>query len=684
MRLTGVCLYMLVLTAAVTAACSSAPPPETSVQWVCDNYPDRVTGLFDALDLTRPGLEGVKAAVDREDWPAACDSLVAYYRRCDSGSWLRRSQPPTPNERKSGPRQKTTDKTMADVYEFGSVEAQVPRTEEGGLDWTYQGPNDSRTWALELHQHARLNDLARQYFWTGNSDYVVRVDENLRDWVVSNACPDSTVRDANWSALNAAGRIRQWDDIFYLLQNVDEFSPSTRILMLSSVPDHARTLLDPGKPVEWGPGTMTGLTELTVSWPEFRDSPEWLDTATHAMLAELDDRFYPDYVHKQLTSHYHRRMAMYYETIVGTQGRAGRKPDPRLVEGLEGMWDYLAYTMRPDGTGPMNNDSDKHSVVAHIVRAQDMFDRNDWRYITTNGREGERPTRLSVGYPWAGQAVMRSGWDKDAHWSFFDAGPWGAKHQHDDKLHLSVSAYGRDFLVDAGRYTYDPGAYRDYFIGSFAHNVIVVDGGEQRPGAEKAGEPLPDDWFVTEPDFDYARGAFRAGYDNIDGRVIHERAVIYIRDRFWVVVDRIESDRPRDIDVLWRFHPSCGVTMEGTDVVTNDRGQANFRITPVSGQAWNVNITAGDDTPRMMAWYAPRLNVKEPAPTAGYSARIDGSATFAWVLTPSRGAAPKVKATLVSAGEAGAKIKIGSNTIVTVPLREGTPSVTRTPGGEGE
>ena len=97
MKLTGVCLHMLVLTVAATAACSSAPPPVTSVQWVCDNYLDRVTGLFDALDLVRPGLEGVKAAVDREDWPAACDSLVAYYRRCDSGSWLRRSQPPTPN-----------------------------------------------------------------------------------------------------------------------------------------------------------------------------------------------------------------------------------------------------------------------------------------------------------------------------------------------------------------------------------------------------------------------------------------------------------------------------------------------------------------------------------------------------------------------------------------------------------
>jgi hypothetical protein len=684
MKLTGVCLYMFILAAGFSAACSSASPPVTSSQWVCDRYPDRVTGLFDALDLDGPGLEGVKAAAGREDWVAACDSLVAYYRRCDSGAWLRRSQPPTPNVKKSGPRQKTTDKTMADVYEFGSVEAHVPRTEGGGLDWTYQGPNDSRSWALELHQHARLNDLARQYFWTGNTDYVVRVDETLRDWVVSNPRPDSTVRDANWHALSASIRIRQWDDIFYLLQNVDEFSPSTRILMLTSVPDHAGTLLDPGKPVEWGLGTMTGLTDLAVSWPEFRESPEWLETATGTMLAELDDKFDPDFIHHHLTSIYQRRVAMYYEAVVGTIRRTGSPADPRLEKGLEGMWDYLAYTMCPGGAPPMNNDSDLSSVVSHLDRVQAMVPRNDWRYITTNGREGERPKRLSVAYPWAGHAVMRSGWGEDAHWSFFDAGPWGMKHQHNDKLHLSVSAFGRDFLVDAGRYTYDPGADRDYFVSSFAHNVIIVDGGEQRPGAEKAGEPLPGGWFVTEPDLDYARGAFSEGYDNVDGKVIHERAVMYVRDRFWVVVDRIESDRPRDIDVLWRFHPSCGVAVDGADVVTNDRGQANFRITPVSGQAWNINLISGDNTPGMMSWYAPKLNVKEPAPTAIYSARIDGSATFVWVLTPARGAVPATKATLVSADEAGATIKIGSNTIVTVPLREGTPSLTRKPGGKGE
>ena len=49
---------------------------------------------------------------------------------------------------------------------------------------------------------------------------------------------------------------------------------------------------------------------------------------------------------------------------------------------------------------------------------------------------------------------MRDGWHERAHWAWFDAGPWGIAHQHNDKLHLSVSPFGRDVLVDTGRYNY--------------------------------------------------------------------------------------------------------------------------------------------------------------------------------------------------------------------------------------
>ena len=46
------------------------------------------------------------------------------------------------------------------------------------------------------------------------------------------------------------------------------------------------------------------------------------------------------------------------------------------------------------------------------------------------------PTETSHAFPYSGHYVMRSGWDKDATYLLFDAGPFGAGHQHEDKLHF--------------------------------------------------------------------------------------------------------------------------------------------------------------------------------------------------------------------------------------------------------
>src|SRR5690606_37873594 len=90
-----------------------------------------------------------------------------------------------------------------------------------------------------------------------------------------------------------------------------------------------------------------------------------------------------------------------------------------------------------------------------ILQGAQKFNKPDWEYIATNGSSGTKP-RGNPSYlsPWAGHLISRSGYDFNAHWSFFDLGPWGSGHQHNDKLHLSISAFGKDFLVDAGRFAY--------------------------------------------------------------------------------------------------------------------------------------------------------------------------------------------------------------------------------------
>ena len=136
---------------------------------------------------------------------------------------------------------------------------------------------------------------------------------------------------------------------------------------------------------------------------------------------------------------------------------------------------YGAYIASPIGCLPQHGDSDICNS-GYIDEATDFFNRTDWRseqtklrstvnklhlesaadsciqrcsvlncsrYVYTNGKEGVPPsgpahTTPSTAFDWAGQITMRSGYDRNATWVWFDNGPYGSNafHAHRDKLGL--------------------------------------------------------------------------------------------------------------------------------------------------------------------------------------------------------------------------------------------------------
>jgi len=136
---------------------------------------------------------------------------------------------------------------------------------------------------------------------------------------------------------------------------------------------------------------------------------------------------------------------------------AGRPPPPpAYARGVEAMFDYLALVQDPGGCLPVHGDADPCPPgVPGVVAA--YFGRRDWVYIATNGREGTppagpTPSRL---FPWGGQAVLRSGYGRDATWLWFDVGPYGSSgHWNSDKLAVLLHAHGAALLVDSGRFGY--------------------------------------------------------------------------------------------------------------------------------------------------------------------------------------------------------------------------------------
>jgi hypothetical protein len=637
---------------------------------VCKAYPEKMQCIFENLNLDYKGLEEVKTAYQKGDLPKACELLLDYYKTSKSAKRLKKDQPETS--------QKTTtvaDSIINDIYTFQNVAGKVPRLENGHLKWSYNGPEDDIEWAWALNRHYPVAYLLPHYFETGNPKYAKYIDSFTKDWIIE-SWPYPAVKSstAMWRGLEVSFRVKTWVKVFFELINTDYISPATKLLILSSMPDHAHYARYFHAQNNWLTMEISGLATVATAWPEFKQADEWLGYSIETMSASMKDQVYADGAQTELTSSYHYVALHNFVLFKTLCDDAGKKLPDFFNETLENMFNYLALTIRPDGFGLLNNDADLINNREIVLKAAGEYNRNDWKYIVSNGKEGIKPNNgPSFIFPWAGHLISRSGFDADAHWSFFDMGPWGSGHQHNDKMHVSVAAFGRDLLVDGGRFAYRgevADKFRKYATGSQSHNVLLIDGKGQAPGPKITEEPVSKkDYLITE-DYDLGRASF-SEFIGLEGTCKHTRTLFYSRGDLWVVVDRVTTDRPRKIDALWHWHPECKVVVDGKNVSTqNEKG--NLQIIPAGKQNWEVKMVNGQETPEIQGWYSKEYNIYEPNPTAIYSTQIESNSTFVWVLYPSEKVEKLARVEILSETPKEIKVKITNEKkedwVVEVPL----------------
>ncbi len=630
----------------------------TSVEDLYETYPEIVKSMFDQFNLEYKGLEKVQTAVNSGNMVEACKSLLAYYQDGNMVLELRREQPAI------------TDKTVAladtilnDVFVVQNVRGQVPWGEDGHRDWYYKGPNNDREWAWLSNRHSQINTVLSTYFETGNPKYAKYIDLFLRDFIIASMpYPAVKGRESIWRGLEVSFRSKVWSRIFYGLINSEYLSPATQLLVLSSLPDHAHYNRNFHGGNNWLTMEISALATVATNFPEYKESGEWLAYSMETMAESMKDQVYADGVQTELTSHYHNVSLANFELFKDICDRANKPLPDFFNQTIEDMYSYIAHAVRPNGFRILNNDGDLGSDRDRIINGAKIYHKPDWEYIVTNGQSGNKPSDgPSYFYPWAGHLISRSGYDADAHWSFFDIGPWGSGHQHNDKLHLSIFAYGRSLLVDAGRFAYTGEVarkFRPYARGSAGHNLILIDGKGQKGGPRHAKEPLANSYYKISDDFDYASNSFDSFID-VDGKAKHIRSVMYVRGEFWVVVDRIITDKPRKIDAMWHWHPDCVVEKDNSTVKTKNK-KGNLAVVPISQQKFDISFIQGQEEPEIQGWYSSEYNLFEPNITSFYSTNINESSTIVWLLLPSEKKMPKIGAEIISENDNGVKIEVQS------------------------
>ncbi|MCD8481717.1 MAG: hypothetical protein LR015_02960 [Verrucomicrobia bacterium] len=400
------------------------------------SHQDRLDRLFTQLDASHPVMARVQANWSTGQRQAAAQQLLDYFSQREPSDLLLRETQPPPNF------MQIAADALEDIFTLQNVRAAQPRRADGSMDWNYRGPRNDKEWAWMLNRHGHFISMIHAWQATGDTRYIEKVDSDLYDWLNQHSFPGRLTFSPAWRALEAARRIlHSWNLVFFSLRDQPGFRAETRLLMLASLLEHGDNLRNHAS--FWGGNHLltekTALALLSVGWPELAPSREWLSYSVRVTKAELSRQVYPDGAYQELSNHYQRvvaRNALYFLQLV--KASPYYDPDFELEQRVEALWNYIAYVMRPDGYGPLNNAGDLEHNRTLLGEALNTFDRPDWNFLARMG-SGQVPVHTpSIFFPWAGHAISRDDWEQNHHWSFFNIGPHGTAHQHEDNLHLSV------------------------------------------------------------------------------------------------------------------------------------------------------------------------------------------------------------------------------------------------------
>ncbi|MEC9464384.1 MAG: heparinase II/III family protein, partial [Myxococcota bacterium] len=248
-------------------------------------------------------------------------------------------------------------------------------------------------------------------------------------------------------------------------------------------------------------------------------------------------------------------------------------------------WDWVNNTKRP-----MRFEGWMNMKAYHLAYVDDSV-------------EATEPPWRNRFLPASGNAIFRSGWGSDDRWLLLMGENGAARktvHDHVDGTSLMMSAYGENLLIDTGYYK--PNNTNNAITSSAgSHSVILIDG----VGAPDKG--ILTDWGDTDSFIEntmdgdaIAWAESRQSYEQSD--IV--RGVAFVRQRYFVVADRVTTTATEAREHRLRFHANAGYDQGYTAElmpygvhIARERGGAELHIAATAGELTHIEPSYREGRP---------------------------------------------------------------------------------------
>ncbi len=295
----------------------------------------------------------------------------------------------------------------------------------------------------ELNRHQFLVDLAKIAFLDESRTHADALSALLRSWL--RAVPYGT--GAPWAcALEPAFRAWSWLWAYHLVRSAGMLDETLHLEWLSGFHDHGRFLHRHlelyASPYNHLIGEAAALFALGVLFPEFNESPAWVERARTLLESNAKTQFYADGGSVEQSMFYHHATLGFYLLVTLLAQRNGKALSPDIGSVVERGIDFSMAMMLPDGRVPSIGGADDGKPIrlehvpfwdfrAYLAVGSVMFARPDFKFAAGSFPEdalwllgskavatfdelfGSAPEACRA-LPASGYYIARSRWSPDA------------------------------------------------------------------------------------------------------------------------------------------------------------------------------------------------------------------------------------------------------------------------------